>query len=233
MPRPYTRVEFARLAKVSRAAITKACRAGLAPACIGDRIDAEHPAAVAYLERNRSRLTGGSDAGPTKAAKPGARRSVVPTAARKPVKSRKRRPTAKRPAKAAEPVPAASDDQLEAIADVLRKLVEPWGTVRGFSDYLAALKDMEDIRKRRLQNEQTEGRLISRELVKAHILGVIDAFNRRLLTDAPKTITRRCYANAGSKVAVEDSEKMVTETIASLLEPVKTTAAKLLRDPNP
>lgn len=44
-----TRAEFARIAGVSAAAVTKACRRRLAPACVGRRVALEHPAASAYL----------------------------------------------------------------------------------------------------------------------------------------------------------------------------------------
>lgn len=43
--------EFAALAGVSAAAVTKACKAGLQPALSGKRIDIDHPAAVEYLEK--------------------------------------------------------------------------------------------------------------------------------------------------------------------------------------
>lgn len=47
------RTEFAKLAGVSGAAVTKACSKALKPACSGKRIDAAHPSAVSYIE-NRS-----------------------------------------------------------------------------------------------------------------------------------------------------------------------------------
>ena len=45
-----SRAEFARLAGVSAAAVTKACASGLKGACSGKRIDASHGVAVAYLQ---------------------------------------------------------------------------------------------------------------------------------------------------------------------------------------
>ena len=51
-----SRTEFARMAGVAPASITKACKARLLPATDGKRIDAAHPAAVEYLE-NRDRAT--------------------------------------------------------------------------------------------------------------------------------------------------------------------------------
>jgi hypothetical protein len=49
-----TRSELARLAGVSKTAITKACRSGgrLAPACVGVQLRADHDAVVAYLAKH-------------------------------------------------------------------------------------------------------------------------------------------------------------------------------------
>lgn len=225
MPRVLSRAEFARLAKVSKVAITKACRAGLAPACAADRVDAEHPAAVAYLKR-RGVAIARSDGTPTRSKKSSPATPAAPTALPKRAEKRKKPPTAPGP-EPADPVPA---DDPDAYAALLDPLIQRFGTARNFRDWLLSRKDLETLRKTRLDNEQTEGRLISRDLVKGHMFGLIDALTRRLLSDLPKTATRRCYANAESKVAVEESEKMVTELVASMLEPVKTTLAKLLRD---
>lgn len=46
-----TRSEFARMAGVAPASVTAACKKSLAPALIGKRIDAAHPAAVEYLNK--------------------------------------------------------------------------------------------------------------------------------------------------------------------------------------
>ncbi len=48
-PRLVTRTELARIAGVSRMAITKATRAKVGPALVGDHIDVDHPAVAAYL----------------------------------------------------------------------------------------------------------------------------------------------------------------------------------------
>ncbi len=46
-----TRSRLARMAGVSRAAITKACRGPLAGAVVSDRVDLDHPAAADYIAR--------------------------------------------------------------------------------------------------------------------------------------------------------------------------------------
>ncbi len=51
-----TRANFAALAEVTKAAITKACKNGLAEACDGDQIDLSHPATQAYLKKHNVKL---------------------------------------------------------------------------------------------------------------------------------------------------------------------------------
>lgn len=51
----YTRATFADLAGVSGAAVTKACEAALKPAVDGTLVDANHPAALAYVAKHRRR----------------------------------------------------------------------------------------------------------------------------------------------------------------------------------
>lgn len=112
----------------------------------------------------------------------------------------------------------------------LDELVRKFGTALAFRDWLIARKTIADIHEKELKNERTMGALIERELVKVHLLGLIDAAFRRLLADAPKTIARRLYAQAKSGEPVEDAEKLVRETISSILQPAKTSAARVLRN---
>lgn len=220
MRRLYTRADFARLAGVSGAAVTKACKGQLAPASVAKRIDVDHPAAVAYLE--------GHGVSPPVAihARP------EPFAAESPLRDRGDLRDA-RPSRGApdQPLDASSEPDIESLADLtLRELIERYGTETQFKDWLDALKKIEDIREKRLKNEETEGRLIERELVKTHVFGAIEASNRRLLGDAPKTIARRVYAQAKSGTTLEEAESTVREIISSQLRPVKATAARVLRD---
>lgn len=58
-----SRTEFAALAGVSAAAVTNACKSALLPAVDGKRIDAAHPAAVAYIEKQQLAQTPPTAAG--------------------------------------------------------------------------------------------------------------------------------------------------------------------------
>ena len=216
---------------VSRQAVTIAAQRGsLAKACIGKRIDLDHPEARKYL--------GGGDVAPPSPPKPPPEPAPAPTAER-PKKAPRRTskaatPSPKRPdpppARKVPPPPEGTSEELEELAEAIRPLLEKFGTHTAFKDWLAALKSIEDIREKRLRNEETDGRLIARELVKHHVFGAIDSANRRLLLDVPKTVARRIYALAKSGASLEEAEQAVRDVIGSQLRPVKSTASRVLRN---
>jgi len=198
---------------VSPAAITKACKgAALKGALVRDRIDLEHPDAVAYLKRDRAPtvpVISAPDPGP---AKPPHEPELADGT----------------PDFEGEPVIETGQD-IGSYADLtLRELVEKFGTERSFKDWLEALKKIEDIREKRLNNEEYQKSLISRDLVKTHVIGMIDGANRRLLHDAPKTLSRRLFALARSGAEIEEAEGTVREIISSHLRVVKDNAVKIL-----
>lgn len=211
MPRFVSRANLSRLAKVSDVAISKACKGQLAPACDGKRIDVDHPAVVAYLKAHGR-----------KPPKLGAVRSDPPPA---PLASRPRQDI--RPPT---PTLAGSDEDLEQLSELIQPLLERFGTELRFKDFLTALKTIEEIRGKRLDNEETEGRLVERELVRVHVFGAIEKIHRRLLSDIPKTLARTLYAAANSGVPLEVSEKSVRDQISTQLGPMKTAAARALRN---
>lgn len=236
MARLVSRSELARIAKVSPAAITKACKRQLAPACIDKRVDLDHPAVARYLKGK-----GASAPAPTASSKPEKKTAAKPT------KLRPAPPSAAVPDRRPRPRPARDADEIHDLvhraADVegdedpepfldltLAEIVERFGTKTGFKDWLVARKTIADIREKELKSDETEGRLIDRELVKTHVFGAIEAGNRRLLGDSPKTIARRLYALAKSGAPVEEAEAVVREIVSSQLKPVKTTAARVLRN---
>src|SRR5689334_9022296 len=209
MSRYIPRAEFARAAGVSAAAITKACGAKLKDACgSGGRIDIDHPAAVAYLASKAAHAaaaaaSSSSDAAPPSAAKPARRRDAAPPPPASAGQTAGAAPTAggpgfsesgAGPGDAFDLPPDVSSEELVRLLRLLRPIVQRHGTRRGFDDWLDRVKTLEDIRKRRLDNDETEGRLISDEIVKTHIIGAMEGSHRRLLGDTPKTIARLLYA---------------------------------------
>jgi hypothetical protein len=115
----------------------------------------------------------------------------------------------------------------------LTEIVEQYGSVTGFIDFVEARKKIADTRRVELQNAETEGHLISRELVKTHVFGVIDAVTRRLLSDVCKNLTRRAYSMALSGAPIEEAQRVASELITATLAPMTKSAARTLRKHEP
>src|SRR5688500_5364570 len=234
-----SRAEFARLAGVSRQAISKACSGPLKAACVGDRINIDHPAAAAYLAGKSGGSGGGllhvaTDRAPTKSAKPAPKRAAAPTKTPARAPKPKAKPTAPRPEPSIPPpprVPAPKDSELEQLRELLRPVTDRFGTATAFKDWLAASKSIEEIQQKRLSNEEARGRLIGRELVSAHVFGALGGMTRRLLRDTPKTLARRVLG-LGQGATVEDAEKLIREHISAQIGPVKDKITRTLRNPD-
>ena len=272
MSRILVKTDFATLAGVSPAAITKAAKAGLKPAMVGKRIDAAHPVAVAYIEKQQRKATpapapgidplysqavaacqladcmtvqyvqsalgiGQERAQKIIAQMKAADTTPKPTTTKKALEKFKELTTPNAALKSS-PQKKPQDEiildipeDIQAFADMtLRELIEKFGTVTHFNDWLKATNEIEKINERRIKNAASEGELVSRELMK---VGVIDPFNaahRRMLTDGAKTIAVRASAMAKAGRSVEDVEKFVADQISSFIKPVKSRVARALRN---
>lgn len=129
--------------------------------------------------------------------------------------------------------PPSTTPELDDYARLLAPLIERFGTSRNFRDWLQASKEIAAIKAQHLKNEDAEGRVISKDIVRTHVLGAIESANRRLLTDTPKTIARRLYAAHASGQPVEEAESIARDLLSSQLRGVKDTAVKLLRERPP
>jgi hypothetical protein len=227
---------------VTPAAITKACRAQLAAALVGTRIDIDHHAARDYL-----RVHGVHDPRPADhqppprpappAAANGGNGSPPQSASERPPVAMASSPSAPAPAGSVRGPTSAELCHVQVPADVepfrhwtLEHLIDEFGTSRRFLDWLDALKRIEEVRAKRIANEEREGSLIPRDPVRTHIFGIIDSTFRRLLTDAPKTTARRLFALANSGATVEEAEIEVRQINSSLIKAIKATARRRLGD---
>ncbi len=230
MARLISRTEFARIANVTQAAITKACNGRLSAACHGVRIDVAHAAAQAYLAHRLGADAARGQPGQPKTPVNGAAAPPAPTG---PGRNGSAAPPAVGPATGGkEPVRLVSREvtNINDVADMtIRQVVSKFGTVTAFKDWLGALRTIEEVREKNLRNAETDGNLISIRLVQTHVMGALESGYRRLLTDSPKTIARQVYAAAKADVPIEDAENLVRESISSQLKPMKDAAAKSLR----
>lgn len=233
-----SKAEVSRLCDVSEAAIGKQCKPGgkLHAAMVGTRIDVDHPAAAAYLR--------GKGAAPPRIRRK-APQSPVEAPADRPStdEGRPPAPLSYPPSDHGPPSTGKSpEDAREYLRELgkglrirdlpgmtLQQLVERFGTATAFKDYLDARKKIEDIVGKELENDETVGRLISRDLVRTHVFGAIEQANKRLLQDAAPNISRTVYALARRGAPVEDAEREARDVIGRILNPVKDQAARALR----
>ncbi len=102
----------------------------------------------------------------------------------------------------------------ESLADMtLHELVAKYGTDTAFSDWLKAVRIIEDINEKRLKNSQTIGELVNVQLVKNGVVKPFDMMCDKLLTDGAKTIASRVTIMNGAGRSVEDCEHFVTDHI--------------------
>ena len=113
-------------------------------------------------------------------------------------------------------------DDIQAVADMsLRELIARYGSNTRFNDWLKALKELEVIEEKRLKNAQTEGKLVSRELVQSGVISHFDTMFRQMLTDGAKTITQRLIALHESGADNIECEDLVRDQIQSFIRPTK------------
>lgn len=231
--------DFARRAGVSRSAISQALKGRLAAALVDDRIDLDHPNAIAYLAQRGRVVTP-----PTRAERPSAppKTDDAATAPQKrrvwepdgptsdPVHSRngRRRRTARGHDDVIEPPENVVAD-LEEIASVLRPLLEKFGTVRSLDDWLTALEKLERIQGKHLENEETKENLISRELVMNHVIGALKSFTQKLLRDFPKSCAREQFSLARAGGSLEDGEAAIRQMLTKSIRDVKNRVERALK----
>lgn len=237
---PVGKREMGRIVGRSPATITFKCRDELAPAMImgGQKIDLEHPAARAYLEKMGVDVETTIESYGSKTFSKSARNADKKPARKGNVAHNKPASAAKSPTprktesgSVSQIAPVESAPDIEEILDLtLREIVDRWGSAPEFKDWLDARKKLADIREKDLKNGESEGRLISRQLVKTHVFGAIEATSRRLLIDAPKQISRRLYGMARSGASIEEAEKVTRDAIGSQLRPMKATAVRVIKN---
>lgn len=204
-----SKAKFATLVSVSPAAVTKACKNGLAAAWNGHRINTDHPDAAAYL----------------------AKRQGVPTPPPPPPKAERvvsgseaRRRTKKDEALdniGAKHAPDPNGPLAPFYEYTIREILQKFGTDTAFVDWLKALKTLEEVETKRLANAQKRGDLISREVVQRGVVDSLDSAFRRMLTDGARTIATRCNALSKAGAPPEEIEQLVVKQLSSFIKPAK------------
>lgn len=213
--------------RVSRPAITKACREGgrLAAACDGGSLNMLHPDAQRWLLERASSVDPAEAATPQRAAPEpepgpelqGSGRVYLPPA---PARTPRRRP-APVPAPVELPPIGVDDDEhedggtiedledelgsrkcidLAELAEPLTVLTERYHDAKEFEGWIRARKALEEARKAQMIRERLEGRLIARTTV-VRMFEHLDTAFRLLLSDAPRAIATRIAPQEVATVA--------------------------------
>ena len=120
---------------------------------------------------------------------------------------------------------------IEEILDwTFRRITDEFQSLEGFANWMTLRRQAADTKRLELANSEKSGRLIDREYVATHVFGALDATQRRMITDAARTLTHRTYAMAAAGKPVEEALRANQEILSSHLKPLKATAARQLRD---
>ena len=112
----------------------------------------------------------------------------------------------------------------------LTELIQEFGTDYQFTDWLKALKAIEDITTAKLKNAATKRELVSFNLIKLGVLEPIELAHIQLMTDGAKTIARRVCSMYESGRRVEECEKFVSDQISSFIKPMKARILKAIKN---
>lgn len=278
-----TRAEFAEMAGVSGAAITKATAASLKAAKDGKYIDAAHPAAVEYLQNKtteppppvatgldplyeeaieicrrdgkwsanhiKKTLSVGSaratriaamikatDAKSAPRSRAGAALAELSDQIGENKKPHVRGTAARREKMKAAPAaendePLGVPDNIAEYADMtIRQIVEKFGTDTRFVDWLKAVKAIEDIQEKRLKNEQTQGNLVQRDLIRVGIIEPLNTAHVKMMTDGAKAISVRVPAMAAAGATVSEMEHYISDQISSYIRPVAAKVERVIKN---
>lgn len=132
-------------------------------------------------------------------------------------------------------VPDNTDDDLPDDLRVfgewtLKQLIRRFGSDVAFSDWLKATQVIEAIHEKRLKNAQTEGSLISRQVVRDRLVDPINAAMLRMMTDGSKTMVTRVTAMIKAGAEPHEIEDFIIDTIGSYVRPLKSKMERSLKN---
>ena len=271
-----TRAQFAELAGVSGAAVTKAAGASLKAATSGKFIDAAHPDALAYVKKQDRDKTPPAATGldplyeqaleacqsannwtiahlvrTQKIGKVRARKLQAMLAATEvkdtPTPRREadldshiaaKAPHVRGTAARKERRKAESDETAEEVPEniaeyadmTLRQIIQKFGTDVRFVDWLKAVKAIEDIQEKRLKNEQAQGNLVNRDLIRTGIIEPLNTAHVKMMTDGAKAISVRVPAMAAAGEETVDIERYISGVISSFIKPVAAKVERVIKN---
>lgn len=103
----------------------------------------------------------------------------------------------------------------------LMQVLKKHGTDVAFSDWLRAVKLIEDINEKRLKNARTVSGLVNRQLVKECLIEKFEVFHKRLITDGAKMIASSAITMNGAGYHIVECERFIANQISSHIMQMK------------
>lgn len=107
----------------------------------------------------------------------------------------------------------------------LMQLGTRFGTRQGLLDYIKAIKDLEDIKAKRIKNARERGTLIPRDEVRK-MFSFVENAHSRVIADTPPRLSTSIFTMLDDETTKEDIEEMVRKQVSSQLKGVKEKVAR-------
>jgi hypothetical protein len=247
-----TKAHVARIAKVTRGAVTRACKGRLGAAVIAGKIDINHQVAIDYITKCQDRASF-KDAREVKNKKD---KQHKKNQAKKVAQQAKmifdiKAEKNKTDKQAVNNVVSqyALDKKAQEVSDeaaqlkqdekkdieaylgmTLHDIISTFGSDVEFVEWLKSAKLIEDVKEKRIRNQTSLGNFIPREYVKNHIFAMLETTYVRLLTDSPRTIAARVLDAHTAGQTREDIETLIGDLISVQLKGIKLRARRALKE---
>lgn len=242
-----TKAHVARIAKVTRGTITRACKGRLGAAVVAGKIDINHQVAIDYITmcQDRASFKDAREAKnkkdkrhkENKAKKVARQAKMIFDTKAKEVPKIQKHPKVKLDKQEQEISDEAAQLEQDEKKDIeaylgmtLHDIISTFGSDVEFVEWLKSAKLIEDIKEKRIRNQTSLGNFIPREYVKNHIFAMLETTHVRLLNDSPRTIAARVLDAHAAGQTREDIETLIGDLISVQLKGIKLRARRALKE---
>ena len=199
-----TRAEFSKIAGVTKAAITKACKASLKDAICNGKLDMDSEPIKKYLRKRNIDPS-----------------SILSQPASEPIPGKKE--------KYKNPFGLEVDPKI-LLNKTIVEICELFGTDDRFLKIVESTKKLTEIEKNRIANAKASGLLVAKDLVKVGIIDPLDSVFATMLTDTVKTMSLRAHTMAKSGSTSDEIKVMMVDQISSVIRPAKSKVKRIFKN---
>jgi hypothetical protein len=210
-------VEYARMAGVSRSAMTKLKKGRLKNAYVKDKVDINHSDALDYLVEKKNE---GEEA--RKKYSPHKESTVFPGS---------KGSTKKPPSSSSNTLPVLDKEYQDY---TLREIALRFASLPQFQDHIKTLKTIASFNLQEQRLRQERGKLISAKLVNDNVFALLDLTFERLVQEVPKglAVTILSLARLNKENSMQEIAKKIRETNSQVLLDCKNKVKTKLKEFN-